>query len=190
MSHKLTIYGEAGSAAIKYAKRNKIPYVPDVSAVKLNKSKATLVVGAKLTLKAALRPTGSKSALTWSTSNKKVATVTGKGVVKAVGKGTAIITVRTDNGKKTTCKVTVPAAPKTVKFAKDSYTVKVGKTVRLVPRLIPTGAKTAFTFASSNKKIATVDGKGRVKGVRAGTATITVRTAKGLKATVKVTVVK
>ena len=44
--------------------------------------------------------------ITWSTSNAKVATVDQKGKVKAVGKGSAIITAEVD-GIKTTCKVTV-----------------------------------------------------------------------------------
>ena len=44
--------------------------------------------------------------ITWSTSNAKVATVDKNGKVKAVGKGSAIITAEVD-GIKTTCKVTV-----------------------------------------------------------------------------------
>lgn len=44
--------------------------------------------------------------ITWSTSNAKVATVDQKGKVKAVGKGSAIITAEVD-GIKTKCKVTV-----------------------------------------------------------------------------------
>ena len=44
--------------------------------------------------------------IAWSTSNAKVATVDQKGKVKAVGKGSAIITAEVD-GIKTTCKVTV-----------------------------------------------------------------------------------
>ena len=45
----------------------------------------------------------------WKTSNNKVATVSRKGVVKGIGKGTAIITViaRDGSNKKATCKVTV-----------------------------------------------------------------------------------
>ena len=76
--------------------------------VKITQGKsATLKVGKKLALAATLSPTGSKSALKWSTSNKKVATVSSKGVVTAKKKGTAKITVTTDNGKKATIKITV-----------------------------------------------------------------------------------
>jgi len=156
--------------------------------VTLNKTKATLVVGAKLTLKAKLTPAKAKTALTWSSSNRKVAVVTKKGVVKALKKGKATITVKTADGKKATCKITVPAAPKKVAFAKKSYSVKAGKKITLKTKLTPAKAKTTLKWTSSNKKIATVSSKGVVKGIRKGTVTITVKTANGKKATVKVTV--
>ena len=73
----------------------------------LNVEEATLKVGKKLTLKATLTPTKAKTTLTWTSSNKKVATVSGKGVVKAIKPGKARITVRTANGKKATVTITV-----------------------------------------------------------------------------------
>ena len=73
----------------------------------LNVEEATLKVGKKLTLKAALTPTKAKTSYTWTSSNKKVATVSGKGVVKAIKPGKAKITVRTANGKKATVTITV-----------------------------------------------------------------------------------
>lgn len=156
--------------------------------ITLNKKKATLVVGAKLTLKASLTPKGAKSELTWTSSNKKVATVTPKGIVKALRKGTATITVRTANGKKAACKITVPIAPTKIAFAKKNYSVKVGKKIALKTSLTPAKAKTRLTWTSSNKKIATVSSKGVVKGIRKGKVVITVKTANGKKAKVKVTV--
>ena len=158
------------------------------SKVTLNKKKATLVVGAKLTLTAKLKPTGAKTTLTWTSSNKKVAKVTSKGVVKALKKGTATITVRTSNGLKATCKITVPTAPTKIQFAKKQYSVKKGKKITLKTSLTPAAAKTTLTWSSDNKKIATVTKKGVVKGIRKGTVTITVKTANGKSATVKVTV--
>jgi uncharacterized protein YjdB len=66
--------------------------------------------------------------------------------------------------------------------------VKAGKKITLKTKLTPAKAKTTLTWSSSNKKIATVTQKGVVKGIRKGTVTITVKTANGKKATVKVTV--
>ena len=45
--------------------------------------------------------------LIWKSSNPKVAVVSSKGVVKAVGKGKATITVKTANGKTAKVKITV-----------------------------------------------------------------------------------
>lgn len=73
--------------------------------VTLNKSgTVTLKRGKTLKLKATL-PKKTASALTWKSSRPKVASVDQKGVVRALKKGTAVITVRTFNGK--TAKVTI-----------------------------------------------------------------------------------
>lgn len=83
--------------------------------VKLNASKKTLVLGKSCTLKASLTPSNADNKkVTWTSSNKKVATVSAKGVVTAKGIGQATITVKTkDTGKRATCKITVrPSAPK------------------------------------------------------------------------------
>ena len=71
---------------------------------KLNKTKATVCVGEKLRL----RVKNADGAVKWSSGRKAVATVNSTGLVKAVKKGTATITVKTaDGGKTATCKVTV-----------------------------------------------------------------------------------
>ena len=66
--------------------------------LKLNRTSVTLTVSKTLQLKATMEPDYAQTPLTWASSNKKVATVSAKGLVKAVGKGTATITVKTGNG--------------------------------------------------------------------------------------------
>lgn len=78
------------------------PTMAYASTIKLNKTKLTLNEGKTYTLKL----TGTTKTVKWSTSNKEVATVSSKGVVKAVKHGTAIITAKVSN-KKYECKVTV-----------------------------------------------------------------------------------
>ena len=78
-------------------------------------SKATIRVGQKLTLKTKLTPAKATTTLTWSTSDKNVATVSSKGVVTAKKKGTATITVKTENGKKAS--ITITVKPKRVELA-------------------------------------------------------------------------
>lgn len=79
----------------------------DVKKLTLNKKKAVLKEGKKLTLAVTKNPVTATNKITWNSSNKKVAAVNSKGVVKAKKKGTVIITARASNGKKATCKVTV-----------------------------------------------------------------------------------
>lgn len=74
----------------------------------------TLQVGQKKTLK--VKNAGKKDKLKWSSNKKSIATVSKKGVVKAVKAGNAVVTckVTTKNGKTTklTCKVAVKKAAK------------------------------------------------------------------------------
>lgn len=78
--------------------------------VKLKNSKVTLTVGQSKTLKVL----NTKKKVKWTTSNKKVATVSKKGKVKAKKKGTCKIYARVGK-KKLTCKVTVKPKKKVKK---------------------------------------------------------------------------
>lgn len=119
--------------------------------------------------------------ITWSSSNKKVATVNSKGVVTAKAKGTAVITA-TCGDYTATCTVTVKTP--TLKLAKTSASIKAGKKTTIKATATPTGT---VKYTSSNKKIATVSSKGVVTGKKKGTAKITV-TCNGVSKTFKVTV--
>lgn len=117
-----------------------------VKKVKLNATKATLAVGGKKTLKATVTPKKNTSnKIAWSSSKKKVATVSAKGVVKGKKEGTATITAKAadGSGKKATCKVTVGAGIKDVTVPNSS-----------IVRVSLTSAKalTAADFAVQNKK--------------------------------------
>ena len=150
----------------------------------------TLAKGAtykKLASSIAVTPVTSKEKVTYSSSNKKVATVSSKGMIKAKKAGTAKITVK--SGKKkavVTVKVTgvkttnlsgVPAAKK----------VSKGKSFKIKAIATPKNTDEKITYKSSNKKVATVTSKGVVKGLKKGTATITVQSG-SKKMTCKVTV--
>lgn len=77
--------------------------------IKLNKKKVSISKGSTYSLAATLNPlNATNKKVTWSSSNKKIVTVSAKGVVKGIRKGTATVTVTTKDGKKTaTCKITV-----------------------------------------------------------------------------------
>ena len=156
--------------------------------VKLSKTKAVIEKGKTLTLKATITPSDlPDKSVTWKSSNTKVATVTSAGKVKGVKAGTATITCTSKaTGAKATCKVTVGY----VKLDKTEAVINKGKTMTLKATVYPsTLTDRSVTWKSSNTKVATVTSKGKVKGVKPGTATITCTSnATGLKTTCKVTV--
>lgn len=150
----------------------------------------TLAKGAtykKLASSITVAPVTSKEKVTYSSSNKKVATVSSKGVIKAKKAGTAKITVK--SGKK---KVVVTVKVTGVKTTKLSgvpagKTVSKGKTFKIKAVATPKNTSEKIAYKSSNKKVATVTSKGVVKGLKKGTATITVQSG-SKKMTCKVTV--
>lgn len=150
----------------------------------------TLAKGAtykKLASSIAVTPVTSKEKVTYSSSNKKVATVSSKGVIKAKKAGTAKITVK--SGKK---KVVVTVKVTGVKTTNLSgvpagKTVSKGKSFKIKAIATPKNTDEKITFKSSNKKVATVTSKGVVKGLKKGAATITVQSG-SKKMTCKVTV--
>ena len=64
-------------------------------------------VGTTYTLKSKVSPKSATSKVTYTSSNKKVATVTKDGVIKAKKSGWVTITAKTSNGKKDQCKILV-----------------------------------------------------------------------------------
>ena len=122
-----------------------------VTKVKLNKTKSTMTIGKKQTLKATVTPKkASNKAVVWKSSNTKVATVSGKGVVTAKKAGTVTITAtaKDGSGKKAACKITVKNQ---VKPAPTPVTVKSVKAIGMMQVQVElTGAK---KLSSSDFKI-------------------------------------
>ena len=145
-----------------------------------------------LRLSVRFEPDGTESELTWRSSRKKVAKVSGDGVVTPVKKGSAIITVRTENGLSASMKVRVvdPPKPKKVKLdPSGTVELKVGEKLQLKAILSPSKAASKLSWYSSRKSVAKVSKKGLVTARRVGRATITVQTANGKRAKVKIRVV-
>lgn len=100
----ITVISNSGATAVvKITVKSSVK----VKKLTLDRKNVTLKKGKKLTLKLTKNPATATDKIKWSSSNEKVAVVSSKGVVKAKKKGKATITVKSANGKKATCKVTV-----------------------------------------------------------------------------------
>lgn len=113
------------------------------------------------------------------TAGKKAGSTTVKVILAS--KKSASFKVTVQNGAVKTSKITVST---------KSVTLKKGTTYRKLAssvKITPVTSQEKVTYTSSNKKIATVTSGGVIKGLKKGTATITIRSG-SKKTTCKVTV--
>lgn len=165
--------------------------------IKLNVKKIPLQVKKSTTAVEVVSKTKGDSIKSWKSSNKKIATVTSKGKITGKKVGTAKITVTLRSGISASVTVKVQKkAVTTTKLAvtgksvkKNKLTLKKGKSVTLAVTRTPVTSTEKITYQSSNKKVATVSGKGKIKAKKAGKANITVKSGKK-KVVIKVTVKK
>ena len=125
------------------------------------------------------------------TSGANCVNIGSNGSITGVKTGTAVITGITHNGVRTgnSCTITVVAAPSSVSLNKAKMSMGKGQTYRLTPMLgNVSGAGLTLTWKSSKSKVATVDATGLVTALKTGSTTITVKTANGKKAKIKVKV--
>ncbi|MBQ6373000.1 MAG: Ig-like domain-containing protein [Clostridia bacterium] len=151
-------------SSVKYLEDDRTP----VNIVKQGLSTVTVGVGEKLAL------TPNVNCIRFTSSNKKIATVSASGEIKGVKKGTATITVTSEDYLTETVTVKVKKAPKKVKLAKK-LTLGTGQSKTLKATLSPGSSHTSYTWTSSNTAVATVV-DGVVTAHAQGKATITVRT--------------
>ena len=165
------------------------------TAVKLNKTKATIYTTKSVALKATVSPSNATfKDVKWSSSNKKAVTVSSKGLVKAVGKGSATITCTSvDNPMvKKTCYVKVKYKTTGIKLDKTSVKIYEGQKTKLVANVLPSAATNKnVTWKSQNKSIVAVSQSGTIRGVKPGTTYVICTTESGgFVAKCKVTVTK
>ena len=160
--------------------------------ITLPEAEATVFSGRSIRLTAALEPANTTNRrVTYSTSDKTVATVNGNGVVVGRKGGQATITATTSNGLTASCLVTVEEPVKNIRFPSGSQMrLDVQTTAQIEALALPeTATDKTLTYESANPAIAAVDpATGLVTGVKAGRTTVTVRATSGRTARLTVTV--
>lgn len=142
------------------------------------KKKVFVNKGKTLKLTPVLSPQTSQEKISYSSSNKKVATVSSKGIIKGIKAGTTKITVKSGT-KKFVVTVTVPkTTTKKITGIKSAIKLKKGKTYKLKPKKVPANSDYKISYNSSNKKVSTVSSKGVITARKKGSTTITIKSGK------------
>ncbi len=156
--------------------------------IKLNKTDIVLGTTESYALSTTVT-NGNLSQVTFSTGNKKIATVDENGKITAVGVGTTTITAKTYNGKTASCTVTVKKLADSITLNKTSITLGVGEKYDLNSSIPNNTAAYYRLYYSNNTAIAPVQkAGGLVTAKTAGTTTIRCKLNNGKEATCKVTV--
>ena len=177
----ITATARDGSGAFA---RCKVRVVRMVKKLKLNKYSATVLVGDTLKLKAKVTPKNATvKKIKWSTSDKKIAEVSSTGRVLGVAEGLVKIKAKTTDGsnKTATCivKVREPVEATGVSVANSEITLAKGKAKQSGIVAEPANTTTKIRYYSDNKKVATVDKRGKIRTKRVGQATIYGETKNG-----------
>ena len=164
-----------------------------VSWIKLNTYNVSLKTGQTKHISATAYPTtASNRAISWSSSNGRVAKVNSSGKITAKGPGTAFITAKSkDGGTKST--VTVKVTQPVTRISLNHYYITLydGETKHLKATVSPSNASNkGVVWSYSNRKVAKVSSSGKVtaKGTGTGTITVKAKDGSGKKATCTVVV--
>ena len=156
--------------------------------IKLNKTDIVLGTTESYALSTTVT-NGNLSQVTFSTGNKKIATVDENGKITAVGVGTSKITAKTYNGKTASCTVTVKKLADSITLNKTSITLGVGEKYDLNSSIPNNTAAYYRLYYSNNTAIAPVQkAGGLVTAKTVGTTTIRCKLSNGKEAICKVTV--
>ena len=157
----------------------------------------SLAKGSTAQLSVSPYPSSTSSAVTWSSSNRKIATVDSSGTVRGVKGGVVTITA-TSTAKKTvkasyTLTVTDPESPTAITLNTGSFTMEAGGTFQLSAGVLPENCRyKSVKFTSSSTRVLRVSSNGLITARQAGTAVVTVRSSydSGVSRAIQVTVVE
>ncbi|MDR3202926.1 MAG: Ig-like domain-containing protein, partial [Bifidobacteriaceae bacterium] len=153
---------------------------PAVVWLKAGQKALTLVKGKSLKLVGKAYTATGSSKVTWTSSKKKVATVSSTGKVTAKKAGKTTIKLKAGNLTASVTVKVVASKPAKAKVTKVTATVptalRIGATAFVTGTYKPgTATSVKVTYKSSSPSVASIDSAGRLKGLARGTAQITVK---------------
>jgi uncharacterized protein YjdB len=160
-------------------------FIP-ISKVILNKATVTIPVGGTIELRASIYPNdATNKTIKWSSDNTSIATTSRNGLITGVAPGITIIRVTDESGvvHYTDCAISVHEAVVPVvgvSIGKSETTISVNGVETLNHTVSPQNATNKNVMWSSNDtSVVTVDGNGKITGISAGSATVTLTSEDG-----------
>lgn len=153
------------------------PPAIEVSSVSVDKTTVGLKVGDKVKLVATVFPVDATNKnVSYESDDNNIATVTQDGEISAVGLGSTIVWVTTEDGQfKAGCKVHVSNTAhlvKEIELNETELTLAVGETFQLTAAIKPSYAYNKnVVWSSKNEQIATVNETGLVTAIAGGGGT-------------------
>lgn len=166
--------------------------VNEITSIKLSEEKLELTIGDVKSVEYSVEPADSNDVVTWSTSDRSVATVyQGKIIARGIGKAT--ITAVSDSGSQTASLTVVVKADSSITPATgiklSAESLELAKSEYAYLNGVAEGSDDAYVvYKSSNPAVATVSRIGKVVAVSDGTAYITATASTGVTKTIKVVV--
>lgn len=167
-----------------------------VTSIVISNTNLTVNVGKSLTLNASVTPSdASNTSVSWSSSDKSIASINESGVVTGVSAGSVIITATAKDGSnvKTECVVSVVQPVTGIDLDKLSISLLEGESYTFTITIYPENASNKeVTWSSYNENVATVDDNGKVTAIAKGSAiiTATAKDGSGVYKSCEVTVIK
>ena len=157
--------------------------------ITLNESELLLHPTETFQLSATVLPETRNTSIAWRSSSSGRVQVTQSGLITAKKTGTATITCYSKVNKNVLATVRVKVenlpAPDSIDLSASPATVQRTEQVQLIAKPVPADHSAEFTFASSDRKIATVSASGLVTGLKRGETTITVTSVRNNKVVAK-----
>ena len=193
----IVMIGGFGLVTTIHAKSEEPIQVEKIERVSPSFYTRTVAKGKTIYLKVNVLPNDAENQdLKWTTSNKKIATVSSTGKVKGVKNGNAIITASataiitasaTDGSKKkVTWKVTVGTPTTGIKTDQEEIRLLIGEKKKISANVVPTNASNKkIQYTVKDKKIATIEKDGTITGVSKGETIVTIEALDGRSSAVQ-----
>lgn len=174
--YRITVVGSGGESRV------------EPTSIKFSSTVKAIDVGESVQLTPTVLPANAEYTLTWSISDKYVATISQDGLLTGKSAGAADLKVKADNGVYAMLRVVVSEPkPTSVSISPSSVTLTEGGSRYLTVTVYPSTASQSVSWSSSNSSVVSVSSSGKITAIKAGTATITATTSNGKTGTCAVT---